>query len=361
MPSRLQPGSFYALPQSPQIFKQLLMVGGLERYFQIARCFRDEDQRADRQPEFTQLDVELSFVTEEDVLGLTEEVMSAVFAVGGFAVAAPPWPRIGYAEAMARFGSDRPDTRFGLELHDVGELVRGCEFKVFNSVLEGGGVVRAINAGARELSRAEQDGLSEFVQRYGAKAVAPITVGEGGWRGNLAKFFSDQQIAAVNAELGASDGDLLLFVADRAAVAAQALGALRLELAERFGLIDPRSPRRALGGRLPDVRVRRGGRALDRRAPPVHRSRAGRSARASSTSRTRARCARAATTSSSTAPSWAAARFAATPPRSSSRCSRRSASRRRRRRRASASCSTRCATAPRRTAASRSESTASSR
>jgi aspartyl-tRNA synthetase len=239
VPSRLQRGSFYALPQSPQIFKQLLMVGGLERYFQIARCFRDEDQRADRQPEFTQLDVELSFVVEDDVLELTEEVMSAVFAVGDFALAPPPWPRIGFAEAIARFGSDRPDTRFGLELHDVGELVRGSEFKVFNSVLETGGVVRAINAGARELSRAEQDGLSEFVQRYGAKAVAPVSVGEGGWRGNLAKFFSAQQIAAVNAELGASDGDLLLFVADRAAVAAQALGALRLELAERFGLIDP--------------------------------------------------------------------------------------------------------------------------
>jgi aspartyl-tRNA synthetase len=239
VPSRLQRGSFYALPQSPQIFKQLLMVGGLERYFQIARCFRDEDQRADRQFEFTQLDVELSFVTEADVLSLTEEVMNAVFAVGEFAVAAPPWPRIGYAEAISRFGSDRPDTRFGLELHDVGELVRGCEFKVFDSVLASGGVVRAINAGARELSRAEQEDLSEFVQRYGAKAVAPIGVGAGGWRGNLAKFFTDQQIAAVNAELGASDGDLLLFVADRAAVAEQALGALRLELAERFGLIEP--------------------------------------------------------------------------------------------------------------------------
>ena len=238
VPSRLQRGSFYALPQSPQIFKQLLMVGGLERYFQIARCFRDEDQRADRQPEFTQLDLELSFVVEDDVLDLTEEVMSAVFAVGEFVVAPPPWPRIGYAEAIARFGSDRPDTRFGLELHDVGELVRGSEFKIFNSVLEAGGVVRAINAGPRELSRADQDGLSEFVQRYGAKAVAPVAVGEGGWRGNLAKFFSERQIADVNAELGASDGDLLLFVADRAPVAAQALGALRLELAERFGLID---------------------------------------------------------------------------------------------------------------------------
>jgi len=238
VPSRLQRGSFYALPQSPQLFKQLLMMGGLERYYQVARCFRDEDSRADRQLEFTQLDVELSFVTEEDVLNVTEEVMSAVFAAGGFALAAPPWPRMPYAEAVSRFGSDRPDTRFGLELHDVGELVRGCEFKVFNGVLEAGGAVLAINAGARELSRAEQDGLSEFVQRYGARAVAPIVAGDGGWRGNLAKFFGETQIAAVNAELAAGDGDLLLFVADSRAVAAQALGALRLELGERFGLID---------------------------------------------------------------------------------------------------------------------------
>jgi aspartyl-tRNA synthetase len=238
VPSRLQRGSFYALPQSPQLFKQLLMMGGLERYYQIARCFRDEDQRADRQLEFTQLDIEMSFVTAEDVLALTEEVMSAVFAVGEFALAPPPWPRMCYAEALGRFGSDRPDTRFGLELRDVGELVRGCEFKVFAAVLESGGAVLALNAGARELSRAEQEGLSEVVQRYGAKAVAPITVGKDGWRGNLAKFFTAEQVQAVNAKLDARDGDLLLFVADRRAVATQALGALRLELGERFGLID---------------------------------------------------------------------------------------------------------------------------
>jgi aspartyl-tRNA synthetase len=238
VPSRQQRGLFYALPQSPQLFKQLLMMGGFERYYQIARCFRDEDSRADRQPEFTQLDVEMSFVTADDVLAITEEVMGAVFAAGEFAVAPPPWPRMCYREAIGRFGSDRPDTRFGLELRDVSELVRDCEFKVFAGVIEAGGAVLAINAGARELSRAEQEGLSEFVQRYGAKAVAPIVVGDGGWRGNLAKFFSAEQIAAVNAKLEAGDGDLLLFVADRAAVATQALGALRLELGERFGLID---------------------------------------------------------------------------------------------------------------------------
>jgi aspartyl-tRNA synthetase len=239
VPARMHRGSFYALPQSPQLFKQLLMFAGFERYYQIARCFRDEDTRADRQPEFTQLDVELSFVGEEDVLALTERVMARVFEVGGFAVPAPPWPRLTYADAIARYGIDRPDTRFGLELHDVGELLRGSEFKVFESVLAGGGVVRALNAGAHELSRAEQDGLNEIVQRYGAKAVAPIYAGDGGgWRGNLAKFFTTKAIESVNSELGAEDGDLLLFVADREAVAAQALGALRLELGERFGLID---------------------------------------------------------------------------------------------------------------------------
>jgi aspartyl-tRNA synthetase len=238
VPSRTQPGSFYALPQSPQLFKQLLMMAGFERYFQIARCFRDEDTRADRQPEFTQLDVELSFVDEEDVLELTEGVMARVFEVAGFAVAPPPWRQLSFADAVARYGSDRPDTRFALEIRDVGELLRGSEFKVFESVLAAGGVVRALNAGAHELSRAEQDALSEIVQRHGAKAVAPIYAGDGGWRGNLAKFFSPEAIAAVNRRLDAGDGDLLLFVADREPIVARALGALRLELGERFGLID---------------------------------------------------------------------------------------------------------------------------
>jgi aspartyl-tRNA synthetase len=238
VPARTQRGSFYALPQSPQLFKELLMIAGYERYFQIARCFRDEDTRADRQPEFTQLDLEMSFVAEEDVIAITETVMAAVFEVAGFKVAPTPWPRLAFADAIARYGIDRPDTRFGLEIHDVSALVKGSEFKVFESVLNSGGVVRAINAGAHELSRAEQDALNEVVQRYGAKAVAPIYAGDGGWRGNLAKFFSPDQIAAANSELGGGDGDLLLFVADRRETAAQALGALRIELGERFGLID---------------------------------------------------------------------------------------------------------------------------
>jgi aspartyl-tRNA synthetase len=239
VPARTSPGDFYALPQSPQLFKQLLMMAGYERYYQIARCFRDEDTRADRQPEFTQLDLEMGFVTEEDVLETTEAVMSAAFAAAGFPVADPPWPQLRFAEAIARYGSDRPDTRFGIEIHDVSDAVRGSEFKVFESVLAAGGVVRAINAGARDLSRAQQDGLSEVVQRFGAKAVAPVYVdSDGGFSGNLAKFFSPEAVEAVLRELSGSAGDLLLFVADQEQVAARALGALRLGLGERFGLID---------------------------------------------------------------------------------------------------------------------------
>jgi aspartyl-tRNA synthetase len=237
VPSRMQPGSWYALPQSPQLFKQLLMIAGYERYFQIARCFRDEDLRGFRQPEFTQLDMELSFVDEEDVIGVSEAVMAAVFEAADFEVPPAPWPRLTYADAMLRYGSDKPDTRYGLELHDVGELLRGSEFKVFEGVLGNNGIIRALNAGAREMSRSELDGLNEVVQRHGAKAVAPIYVEGDGWAGNLAKFFTAEQIRAVNQELEASDGDLLLFVADRRHIAPVALGALRIELAERFGMV----------------------------------------------------------------------------------------------------------------------------
>jgi aspartyl-tRNA synthetase len=239
VPSRLQPGAWYALPQSPQLFKQLLMIGGTERYFQIARCFRDEDLRGFRQPEFTQLDLEMSFVDEEDVIATMEDIMVAVFAAAGFDVPPAPWPRMSFADAMLRFGSDKPDTRFGMEISDVGEQLRGSDFKVFEGVLGSGGAIRAFNAGRREMSRSELDGLNEVVQRHGAKAVAPIVAGSGDtpWTGNLAKFFSTEQMSAVNEALGASEGDLLLFVADREAIAAAAIGALRLELGERFGLI----------------------------------------------------------------------------------------------------------------------------
>ncbi len=238
VPSRLNPGAFYALPQSPQLFKQLLMIGGYERYFQIARCFRDEDLRADRQPEFTQLDLEMSFVDEEDVIDVNERLMAKVFAVGGLDIQAPPYPRMGYDEALLRFGSDRPDTRFGLEITDVSDALRGSEFKVFASVLASDGAVRAINAGTREVPRKELDELTEVAKRHGAGGLVWAFVQDDGtWRSPIAKFLSAEEIAAVTAALGAVPGDLLLAVADSAATAANALGALRLHLGERWELI----------------------------------------------------------------------------------------------------------------------------
>jgi aspartyl-tRNA synthetase len=239
VPARTAPGSFYALPQSPQLFKQLLMIGGFERYYQVVRCFRDEDSRADRLPEFTQLDIELAFVDENDVLETTEAVMGAVFERAGFGVPAPPWPRMTHAEAVSRFGSDRPDTRFGLELHDLGGALRQTEFKVFAGALAGGGVVRGINAGARELPRSELDALTELAKQHGAKGLvwAFVQDHESGWRSPVAKFLSAAEISAINGRLDASPGDLLLIVADQPGTAAQALGALRLELARRFELV----------------------------------------------------------------------------------------------------------------------------
>ncbi|MEA2154509.1 MAG: aspartyl-tRNA synthetase [Solirubrobacteraceae bacterium] len=238
VPSRLSPGNFYALPQSPQLFKQLLMIGGYERYFQIARCFRDEDLRADRQPEFTQLDLEMSFVDEEDVIDVNERLMAKVFAVGGLDVQQPPYPRMGYDEALLRFGSDRPDTRFGLEISDVSEALRGSEFKVFASVLAAGGVVRAINAGAREVPRKELDELTAVARHHGAGGLVwAFVLEDGSWRSPIAKFLGAEEIAAVTAAAGGQPGDLLLAVADTADTAAGALGALRLHLAARWGLV----------------------------------------------------------------------------------------------------------------------------
>jgi aspartyl-tRNA synthetase len=237
VPARIQPGSFYALPQSPQLFKQLLMIGGMERYYQIARCFRDEDTRADRQPEFTQLDVEMSFVEEDDVIDCMEAVMGAVFEREGFDVPAPPWPRMTFAEAVSRYGIDRPDTRFGLELHDLGEAVAGSEFKVFADVIASGGVVRGINAGARELPRSELEALTELATQHGAKGLVWAFVQEEGWRSPIAKFLGEGELAAVTARLDAKPGDLLLIVADEITTVGQALSALRMELARRFDLI----------------------------------------------------------------------------------------------------------------------------
>jgi aspartyl-tRNA synthetase len=239
VPARVQPGSFYALPQSPQLFKQLLMMAGFERYYQIARCFRDEDTRADRQPEFTQLDVEMAFVHEDDVIDATEAVMGAVFERAGFDLAPPPWPRMTFAEAVARFGIDRPDTRFGLELHDLGDALAGTEFKVFAGALESGGVVRGINAGPRELPRSDLDALTDLAKQHGAKGLVWSFVQDDGWRSPIAKFLSEREIAAVNARLDGAPGDLLLIVADEVTTVGQSLSALRLELARRFDLVPP--------------------------------------------------------------------------------------------------------------------------
>ena len=239
VPSRMNPGEFYALPQSPQLFKQLLMMSGYERYYQIARCFRDEDLRADRQPEFTQLDLEMSFVDEDDVIGVIEGLMARVFEDAGFPISAPPpWPRLTYDEAMLRYGSDKPDVRFGLELADLGGELAGTEFKVFAGVLASGGVVRALNAGAREVPRSELDALTEHVKRYGAGGLVWAFVQEdGSWRSPTAKFLTDEQRDAVTRKLSGRPGDLLLIVADTEHVAATALGELRLELARRFELV----------------------------------------------------------------------------------------------------------------------------
>jgi aspartyl-tRNA synthetase len=236
VPSRLQPGSFYALPQSPQLFKQLLMIAGFERYYQIARCFRDEDLRADRQLDFTQLDVEMSFVGVEDVLDLNERLLAHV--LGGFGIEVPlPFPRLPYDDAMARYGTDKPDTRYGLELRDLTDCVRETEFNAFRGAIESGGAVRGLNAGRRELSRAELDGLVAEATELGAKGLVWAVVEAEGWRSPVAKFLSQEEIAEMNQALGASEGDLVLLVADRPEAAAKVLGALRRRLAERFGLV----------------------------------------------------------------------------------------------------------------------------
>jgi aspartyl-tRNA synthetase len=238
VPARVQPGSFYALPQSPQLFKQLLMIAGMERYYQIARCFRDEDTRADRQPEFTQLDLEMAFVNEDDVIDTMEAVMGAVFERAGFDVPSPPYPRMTFAEAVSRFGIDRPDTRFGLELKDLGEALQHSEFQVFAGVLRSGGVVRGLNAGARELPRSELDALTELAKQHGAKGLVWAFVQEDrSLRSPIAKFLAEAEIAAIVERLEASAGDLLLIVADEVTTVGQALSALRMELARRFDLI----------------------------------------------------------------------------------------------------------------------------
>ena len=236
VPSRQQPGSFYALPQSPQLFKQLLMIAGFERYYQIARCFRDEDLRADRQPDFTQLDIEMSFVEMEDVLDLNERLLVHVLGHFGIEVSAP-FPRIPYDQAIAAYGTDKPDLRYGLELRDLTECVRHTEFNAFRATIEDGGAVLGLNAGRRELSRGELDGLVGEAQELGAKGLVWAVVEAEGWRSPVAKFLSAEEIAAMGALLEASEGDLVVLVADRVRDASRVLGALRQRFADRFDLV----------------------------------------------------------------------------------------------------------------------------
>ncbi|MFF2459571.1 aspartate--tRNA ligase [Peribacillus simplex] len=239
VPSRVHEGEFYALPQSPQIFKQLLMVSGFERYYQIARCFRDEDLRADRQPEFTQIDIETSFMSQEDIINTAENMMAKVMKeVKGLDVTLP-FPRMTYNEAMGRYGSDKPDTRFGMELKDVSEIVKDSDFKVFTGAVANGGQVKAIvvKDGNADYSRKDIDALAEFAAIYGAKGLAWLKVEEDGVKGPIAKFFAEDQEQLVSA-LEAEVGDLILFVADKKGIVADALGALRNKLGKERGLID---------------------------------------------------------------------------------------------------------------------------
>ncbi len=243
VPSRLYPGEFYALPQSPQQLKQLLMVAGVERYFQIARCFRDEDQRGDRQPEFTQLDVEMSFVQREDIMNLAEGMFTELVEtlVPGKKLLAKPWPRFTYAEVMARYGKDSPDIRFGLELKDISDMAAGSGFQVFERAVASGGTVRGINAkGCGGYSRKEIDELTQYVATFGARGLAYLAVETSGeHRSTFAKFLTPEWTARLLERMQAQPGDLLLFVADKPSVAFESLGRLRVHLGDRLRLRDP--------------------------------------------------------------------------------------------------------------------------
>ena len=240
VPSRVHPGTFYALPQSPQIFKQLLMCSGYDRYFQIARCFRDEDLRADRQPEFTQVDLEMSFVEVDDVISVTERMVAEVCKEAVGLEVRLPLPRMTWDEAMNRYGSDKPDTRFGMELTDVSEIVRSCGFGVFTGALEAGGSVRGINVkGQAEMPRKKIDALVEFAKGYGAKGLAYLSVmPDGSYKSSFAKFMSQEELENLVKAMGGEPGDLLLFAADRLKIVWAVLGALRCEVARQLELVD---------------------------------------------------------------------------------------------------------------------------
>ena len=240
VPSRVHPGNFYALPQSPQLFKQLLMCSGYDRYFQIARCFRDEDLRADRQPEFTQADMELSFVDVDDVIELNERLLQYVFQEAIGVQVNLPIQRMTWQEAMDRFGTDKPDTRFGMELVNVSELVVDCGFGVFTGALEQGGSVRGINVkGQGAMPRKKIDKLVEFAKGYGAKGLAYLAVNEdGSYKSSFAKFMTEEELHSLVEHMQGTPGDLLLFAADKNKLVWEVLGALRLELAKQLELID---------------------------------------------------------------------------------------------------------------------------
>ncbi|WP_172455681.1 aspartate--tRNA ligase [Paenibacillus sp. BIHB 4019] len=239
VPSRVHEGEFFALPQSPQIFKQLLMVGGIERYYQIARCFRDEDLRADRQPEFTQVDIETSFLSQDQLLGMMEQLAARLFRETVGVELALPFQRITYEDAINKYGSDKPDLRFGMEIQDITDIVATSEVKVFASVAASGGVVKAFNAkGCGGWSRKELDDLQPFAARYGGKGLAWITVKDGEWRGPIVKFLKPEEIAALTERLQVEDGDLLTFSADKKKVVVDVMGNLRLKVGRELGLID---------------------------------------------------------------------------------------------------------------------------
>ena len=239
VPSRINKGEFYALPQSPQLFKQILMVSGFDRYFQIVRCFRDEDLRADRQPEFTQIDCEMSFIDREDIITVMEGLMARIFSEAKGVQVQLPIQRMTYAEAIDRFGVDNPDLRFGLELVQLSEIVKDSGFKVFSDVVKGGGIVKGMNVkGAGTMSRKEIDELTEFSKIYGAKGLAYVKMTADGWQSPIAKFFTPEEIACMDKAFDAKEGDLLLFVADKPKVVNDSLGRLRNHLAAKLGLTD---------------------------------------------------------------------------------------------------------------------------
>jgi aspartyl-tRNA synthetase len=242
VPSRLNPGTFYALPQSPQLFKQLLMVSGFDRYYQIVKCFRDEDLRADRQPEFTQIDVEMSFVTEEDVIRIMEGMIAHIFKAGLGVELPLPFPRIAYRDAISRFGKDSPDMRFTLEIRELTDILKGSGFKLFSEIAAGGGVIRAIRLddGSR-VSRKDLDDLKNFVAQYGLGGLAWARVNPDGWTSPIFKFLSPEEVAAIQERMEAGPGSVILFAADSPKTVNDALGNLRVHLAKKLGLINPKA------------------------------------------------------------------------------------------------------------------------